>query len=333
MERPAPARVSGFKRPPHQLTAEKSKRRLLTLGHDGILYRVDMEAMKTSVVADHSRALETGTGRVFLASDNSAVLLTDQRGGLAAYPAAGGSLLARSNSGSTSEGIRAIATWPDLSFVATGDAQGKVDLWRREGRSFTVLESMTLGAAIKGMAYDPGTGRVIMVAATGPVVLLVPDGSSKTMPLPAGHSARCIASAGGGIMVIGTEKGAVLLLDTRTEQLTVLHEGSGRRVESITASPGAARIAYVNAVKELVVFGKGTDQPPVRMELDAIPAAMSLGVEDELYLAFGDRVERVLCSGRSMAERLCELIGRTWTPSEWKEIGETGPPEPTCLGF
>jgi hypothetical protein len=333
LERPSPVRVSGFKRAPHQLMHGQHDRELLALGHDGILHRVDMRQLSSSPVADYSRSLEPGIGRSFVSSDLGALVLTDQKGDIAAYATTGDQLIARSRSGSDSENVRAVAVWPGLKVVVTGDAKGNVQAWRKEANVFKPLEPRTMGAAIKGMAYDASADRVVVVAATGPALILAADGTVTELRMPAGQSARCLAPAGNGILFIGTEQGAILRMDLKAARVTVFHEGGGRRVEVLAAAPGAARLAYVNAVKELIVLDATTAPRSVRILLEAIPGAMAIGVEDEIYIAFNDRVERVFCTSRSMADRICELIGRNWSPAEWSEIGESGTPEPTCGGF
>lgn len=333
LERTSPVRVSGFKRALHQLTPEKNPSAVLAIGHDARLHRVDMSVLGSSVVADHSRFLEPGTGRSFLASDRSAMILTDQQLGIAAYSITRNSLIAKSSSATGSEAIRSATSWPDLTVVVTGDAQGNVQPWRREGGGFKPMEQRNMGAAIKGMAYDATTGQVVIVAAKGPAWLMSQDGAIAELPLPSGQNGYCMASTGSGIAYIGTDRGSVLRMDLKASRVSAFTEGGGPRVEVIAAAPSGSRIAYVNAVKELVVLDTSPTESKVRMVLDAIPTAMVLGENDELYLASGDRIERVLCTSRSMANRICDLVGRTWTPEEWKELGETGAPEPTCAGF
>ena len=330
LERPDPVRVSGFKRPPHQLSGAKGEHQFLALGNDGILYRVNMRNLERSVVMDQSRSLDPSMGRCYLASDNNAMILVDQQGDITAYPiTAGAAIKGSGSSGMT--GVRALASWPGLSVVVTGDAKGKVQPWRREGDRFKPMEPYAMGAAVKGMLYDPGTDQVVIVAGNGPVLLLSKAGRFKQVQLPTGQNARCITATASGTALIGTDKGAVLRLNVKNEQITLFHKGDGRGVETITAS--SEHVAFVNAVKELVILDNTPEAASIRMSLDAIPGALVLGSREELYLAFNDRIERLYCSSRSMADRACELIGRTWTTLEWKEIGETGMPENTCAGF
>lgn len=331
LERPSPVRVGGLKASPHQLFHEAGTHRCIALGHDGVLRRVDLGNGTSTTMADHYRTLEPGTGRSFLSSDQSAMILTDQKGAILAYSIAHAAMIAKSAAGNAEGSIRSVASWPGLDVVVTGDTKGNVRTWKKAGGRFEHMENSVMGGAIKGMVYDASTDRVVVIAAKGPLWVLAADGTFSEIPLPPGHQAQCMASASKGVLIIGTDRGALVRLTLREKGMTILHEGGGRPVEVITSSPGARRIAYVNAVKELVLLDDGARE--VRIGMEAIPTALVLGVEDEVYLGFSDRVDRVLCTSRSMADRICELVGRTWTQAEWNEIGDAGPPEPTCTGF
>lgn len=331
LERPDPARVTGFKRPPHQLSSMGEVHPILALGHDGILYSVDRNTMRKSTILDLSKEIEPLSGRSFLSSDNSSTILVDQQGNLSAYRIPDGELIAKSNASGSSAGVRAVVSWPGMNTIVTGDAKGNVQPWRKVGNKFEPMTPHRMPAAVKGMVYDAGTDHVVIVAGKGPVVILDEQGAFVELPLPAGQHARCISTAGKGFVVIGTEQGAVFRVDLKKRQVTTLEPSGGRMIETITARQD--RLVYVNAVKELVVIEGVDNAPKLRLALDAVPSALLLGPDDELYLAYHDRMERAYCTSRSMANKACELIGRTWTVAEWKEIGGIGTPEDPCAGF
>jgi len=330
LERPDPVRLGGLKKSPNQLFVENGRNDLWILGHNGILLQTDKGLKHANTLTDLSSKIEPGTGRSYLSSDGKAIVLTNASGDIAVYSSTSGPLLAKSNSSSPCANPRAVASWPGTSQVVVGDASGNIQLWSKERDRFNPLTQLKAGGAIKGMTFDPASQKVVIIAATGPAWILAADGQYTEVPLPMGHLARCLAPADKGIVFIGTEKGAVLKLHISEGRATTVHEGGGRRVEQIAHSPSTGQIAFVDAVKELVIVNAGST---TRITLDAIPSAMAFGTGDVLYLAFGDRVERVFCSGRSMAERICELVDRTWSQAEWNEIGETGIPAPTCAGF
>ena len=330
LERPDPVRVSGFKRSPNQLLFDPADHDLSIIGHNGILYEVDKSLKHLTTRTDLSGSIEPGIGRSFLGSDGKTITLTDASGNIAVYPATGGSMLARSSVGSACNNPRAMASWPGSSRIVIGDASGNIQVWTKEGGRYNVLAQLKAEGSIKGMSFDLSSDRVVIIASTGPALILSPDGTFTKVPLPKGHLARCLAPADKGNVVIGSEKGAVVHLNIAERRASVLHEGGGRRVEQIAHSSITGQVAFVDAVKELVVLNAGTT---TRITLDAIPSALAFGPVDVLYLAYGDRVERVLCSSRSTARRICELVGRAWSQVEWNEIGETGTPSPTCAGF
>lgn len=332
LERPAPVRIGGLKRSPHQLVVGGNGGSLLMLGHDARLTRIMLDGFRGSMALDRNKELEPGTGRSFLSSGHEALILADPRNGLVAYSTIDGSLIARSQGAASTTGLRFMATWPDMKGLLTADMNGLVQLWRREGERLTAVKEWKHASAIKGVAYDPGTGSVAALVPKGALMLIGLDGSSTEIPLPQGSGGRCLASEKPGRVVIGTEQGTVVLVDLKRREAHVLHAGSGPRVEVLTASAATGRVAYANAVKELIIVEpKGGSY--IRIPLPAIPGALALGMDDEVYLAYGDRVERLFGSSRAMASRICDILERTWTLAEWKEIGGTGSPEPACAGF
>lgn len=332
LERPAPVRASGLKRPPHQMQMTQAGDGLLVMAHDGRLMRIALDGFKSSVVMDRAKELEPGTGRSFLSSDHGALILADPRKGLAAYSTTDGALVARSQGASGIEGCRAVASWPELNGLVTGDMNGLLQVWRREGERLVVVKERKLASAVRGLTYDAATRTVIALAQNSPLMLISPDGTFTEIALPPNMNGRCLASEAPGRVVVGAEQGSVVLVDLKNKEARTLHAGSGPRVEVIAASPASGRLVYANAVKELIVVDTKTNSS-IRLPLTAIPGALAVGQKDAIYLAYGDRVERMFGSSRSMADRICVILERSWTPAEWKEIGGTGAPEPTCAGF
>ena len=332
LERPAPVRIGGLKRSPHQLVVGGNGGSLLMLGHDARLMRITLDGFRSSVALDRNKELEPGTGRSFLSSDQKALILADPRNGLVIYSTADGTMIAKSQGNAGLAGLRFVATWPDMKGLITADMNGLMQLWRREGERLSAVKEWKHASAIKGLIHDPGTGSVVALVPQGSLLLIGLEGSSTEIPLPQGSGGRCLASEKPGRVVIGTEQGTVILVDLKRREARVLHAESGPRVEVLTASAASGRIAFTNAVKELIIVEpKGGSY--IRIPLPAIPGALALGIKEEVYLAYGDRVERSFSSSRAMASRICDILERTWTPAEWKEIGGTGSPEPACAGF
>lgn len=327
LERAAPVGVQRLGSGPRAMRMEGSE--LRALGNDGLLLGIEPTSWRKRTVADLSKRTGTG-GKAFLSGGY--VLATDGERRIS-ISSVDGSLIAMQERTSHQDDITAMAAFADGTGLVSGDRNGLLVVWTVEGDRLRMVNEHTIGGIVRVLVSEPGSGTIIAVNGTEKLSIVGKDGSHNTVALSDADRGNCAAAGLSGEVLIGTHQGAVFTLLPGDRDLRRIHNGGGRRVETLACMPSeGGSVAMVDALGQLTVFDRrksgGTD---FQMRLTGVPNALAFGSAEVIYLSYEDRtVRRVFANSRSLADRVCALAGRSWTSEEWaKHIGE-GTPEPTC---
>ena len=327
LERTAPAGVQRLGSGPRCMRMEGAE--LRALGNDGMLLSIDPASWRRRTMTDLSKRTGTG-GKAFLSGGY--VLTTDMERRIAIC-AIDGSLVATQERSSHKEDITAMAAFADGTGLVSGDRNGLVVVWAVDGDHLRMVNEHTIGGVIRALVLEPGSGTIVAVNGTERLSILSKDGSHNAVALSDADRANCMTTGASGEVLVGTHLGAVFSLHPKDRELQRINTGGGRRVEALASMPGeVGRVAIVDGLGRLTIFDRrnagGSD---FQLRLTGVPNTLVFGSADVLYLSYEDRtVRRVFANSRSFADRVCAMVGRSWTSEEWaKHIGE-GTPEPTC---
>ncbi|MBK8340610.1 MAG: hypothetical protein IPK99_11735 [Flavobacteriales bacterium] len=326
LERAAPPGADRLGSGPRALRMHGAE--LWALGNDGKLLGIDPAGWSKHVVADASAHAGASGGRAFLGQ--GVLLLTDIAHTITICSTKDGAVIASAQKTPHAEDITAMAAFADGTALVSGDREGNLVVWAVEGKTLRMVQQHKAGGTVRALVLEPRNDRILGVHGTEKISILSKDGSLTTATLSDAARAHSIAPGSPGEVCIGTHSGTVVALDVTSRSTRTRFAGNGQRVEVLAVGPGG-RIALVDAVRTLSVVDPEGTTSPMHLPLTGIPNVLAFGNTDVLYLGSEDRtVRRVLISTKGMAQRICTLVGRELTATEWDQYIGEGTPEPAC---
>jgi hypothetical protein len=307
---------------------------IIALSTDGRGFRVQPGNWRKQPLVDLSGSMDKLSGKAFLVGTGSLVVLADDAG-IRLHAINDGSRTGGVKRTPHRDQVRTAAYLPGTGILATGDLKGTLVVWRVEGNVLKPIHEHTADGPFRSLVEVPARAAIVGVDGSSSLIVIGPEGQHRTVRLPNGEKAWSICTAGDGKVLVGTTGGGVWEYDPAGKGPVRLETGSTQRIERIAHEPASGVYAWVDAAKRLEVQApaKAAGTSAFRRDLDMIPGAMAIGSEDILYLSSADGIRPVHFSSRAMAQRICELVGRTWTAQEWdRHIGH-GEPAATCTGF
>lgn len=308
--------------------------KLLAMGDDARVLHVDVRTWRTELIRDLSAELDRMTGKAFLVSGGDRMVIADERG-IRVHATSDGALIASVKRTPHTDRVRAAAILNGKEVLVTGDLNGVLAVWKMKDKELELIGTRNQGGKFRALAEVPGAALIAGIDGTSALTLIDASGAITTLSLPENTRAWSLAVPGRSHILIGAQDGSLWSIDPLTRKTEKLFKGRGQQVECLAHDARTGAIAWVDKTGALSVTGRvdaaGTKE--FRMQVPQIPNAMCFGQQDNLYLSSADGIRPVLWSSRSMAHRICELVGRNWTADEWKQHIGQGTPEPTCAGF
>jgi serine/threonine protein kinase/WD40 repeat protein len=149
-------------------------------------------------------------------------------------------------------GARCVAVTPDGRHVATGNADGGVEIWARDSGKRLLREKKAHAGAVAAIAMSAGGGVLISAGADGVVQRLRGDGDRAVFAERHAAPARGVAvTPDGGIAVSCGEDAVVRVYDVRSGQCLRVLAGGARKLTSVAISADAHVVVAANDAGEI----------------------------------------------------------------------------------
>ncbi len=327
--------AKGFRKPAQYLVPALAKNKLFALGNDGRYLSINVRDWSKKTETDLTAELDVLSGKAFLAASRSEIILTDRDGGIRVHDANSGALIASVRKSPHIEDIRAASSVGPNGIIVCGDLSGLLTIWKRNGTKLELVKSHQGKGKFRTLIDVPGRSSIVGVDGTGDIVVVLLDGNLSTVTIPGGEAAWSIAHAGTDRVVVGTKQGRIWTFDLKDRRLTSLSNESGPAVESLLFDAPTGRLAWVNGAKLLTLRSpdSATQAKDFRMDLGVIPNTMAFGSNNVIYISTSEGILPVICDSRTIADRICEFVGRSWSQEEWDQQIGKGTPNSTCSGL